>query len=170
MSDVFTKAKRSAVMSRIRGRAPTFSMQQFHQTCFAHETFGQRGIKRGQTKTMLAGERDEIAVGDLIRAGHQFRPQHAVGAAQVVGHEFMARIGDELAEYAKGQFRRQAVTEQGMRGDARETKLHHRTGRKRGNAFQPRTRLDVVFMIFPEQRHEQIDIQQPGHGVWLSSS
>jgi hypothetical protein len=28
----------------------------------------------------------------------------------------------------------------------------------------------VLLVIFPEQRHEQIDIQQSGHGVRLSIS
>jgi hypothetical protein len=47
---------------------------------------------------MLAGERDEVAVGDLIRAGHQFRPHYAVGATHVVGHEPMARVGEQVAK------------------------------------------------------------------------
>jgi hypothetical protein len=92
----------------------SISMQQFHQTRFIHKTLCQRGIEGCQTKSMLSGERDEIAVGDLIRAGHQFCPHHAVGATQVVGDEFMARVGDELAENPKRQFGRQAVTEQRM--------------------------------------------------------
>jgi len=117
-----------------------------------------------------AARRDEIAVGDLICAGHQFRPHHAVGATQVIGNKFMARVGNELAENAKGQLRRQAVTEQRMRRDARKPKLNHRAGRKRGNALEPQTRLSVMLMIFPEQCHEQVDIEQPGYGVWLSSS
>jgi len=110
------------------------------------------------------------AVGDLICAGHQFRPHHAVGATQVVGNKFMARVGDELAENAKGQFRRQAVIKQRMRGYARKTQLNHRAGRKRGNTLEPRTGLTVMLVIFLEQRHEQVDIEQSGHGVRLSSS
>ena len=82
----------------------------------------------------------------------------------------MARVGDELAENAKRQFRRQAVTGQRMRGDARKTKLGNRAGRKRGNDLQPRTGLVVMLVIFPKQRHEQVDIKQSGHGVRLSIS
>ncbi len=119
---------------------------------------------------MLQGERDEIAVCDLIRASHQFRPHDAVGAAQIVGNEFMARVGDELAENAKCQVRSQAITEQRMRGDARKSKLHNRAGRKRGNIPEPRTGFYVMLVIFPEQRHEQVDVEQSGHGVRLSIS
>ena len=36
---------------------------------------------------MAAGERDEVAVGDLIRASHQFHPAHAVGATQAPASE-----------------------------------------------------------------------------------
>ena len=111
---------------------------------------------------MLPGKRDEIAVGDLICADHQFRPHHAVGATQVVGNKFMARVGDELSEDAKRQFGRQAVTKQRMRGDARKTKLDNRAGRKRGNALEPRTGFCVMLVIFPEQRDEQVDVEQSG--------
>jgi len=148
----------------------TGSMQQFHQTRFVRKTFCQRLIERCQTESMLPGQRDEIAVGDLICASHQFRPHDAVGATQVVGNELMARVGDELAENAKSQFGRRAVTEQGMRGHARKTKLGHRAGRKGGNALEPRTGLGVMLVIFPKQRHEQVDIKQSGHGVPLSIS
>ena len=119
---------------------------------------------------MLPCERDEITVGDLVRTGHQFRPHHAVGAAQVVGNEFVARVGDELAENAKRQFGRQAVTKQRMRGDARKTKLDNRAGRKRGNILEPSAGFCVMLVIFPEQRHEQVDVEQSGHGVRLSIS
>ncbi len=145
-------------------------MQQFHQTRFIRKTFCQRLIESCETESMLPGKRYEIAVGDLICASHQFRPHNAVGATQVVGNEFMARVGDELAENAKRQFGRQAVTEQRMRGDARKTKLDNRAGRKRGNVLEPRTGLGVVLVIFPKQRHEQVDIKQSGHGVRLSIS
>ncbi len=57
---------------------------------------------------MLPRERGKIAVGDLICAGHQFRPQHAVRAAQVVGDEGMARVGQESAQNAKRQLGCQA--------------------------------------------------------------
>ena len=57
-----------------------------------------------------------------------------------------------------------------MRGNARKTKLDNRTGRKRGNALEPRTGMGVMLVIFPEQRHEQVDIEQSGHGVRLSIS
>ena len=119
---------------------------------------------------MLAGERDEITICDLIRAGHQFRPHYAVGATQIVGNEFMARVGDKLEENAKRQFRRQAVTHQRMRGDARKTKLDHRARRKRGNILEPGARPNVMLMIFPEQSHEQVDVEQSRHGVRLSIS
>jgi hypothetical protein len=145
-------------------------MHLFYQIRFVRKTFCQRFIESRQAESMLPGERDEIAVGDLIRAGHQFRPHHAVGATQVVGNEFMARVGDELAENAKRQFGRQSITEQRMRGDARKTKLDNRAGRKRGNIFEPRAGFCVLLVVFPEQRHEQVDIQQSGHGVRLSSS
>ncbi len=145
-------------------------MQQFHQTRFIRKAFCQRFIESCQTESMLPGERNKIAVGDLICASHQFRSHGAVGAAQVVGNEFMARVTDELAENAKRQFGRQAVTEQGMRGDARKTKLDNRAGRKGGNAPEPRTGPGVMLVIFPKQRHEQIDIKQSGHGVRLSIS
>lgn len=145
-------------------------MQQFHQTRFIRKTFCQRSIESCQTESMLPGDRDEIAVGNLICAGHQFRPHDAVGATQVVGDEFMARVGDELAENAKRQFGRQAVTKQWMRGYARKTKLDNRAARKRGNALEPQTGFCVMLMIFPEQRHEQVDIEQSGHGVRLSIS
>jgi hypothetical protein len=119
---------------------------------------------------MLPGERDEIAVGDLTCASHQFRPHDAVGATQVVGNELMPRVRDELAESAERHVGRQAVTEQGMRGDARKTQLDNRTGRKGGNALEPGTGLGVMLVIFPKLRHEQIDIKQSGHGVRLSIS
>ena len=90
-------------------------MHQFDQARFVCKTFGQRLIKRCQTEAMLAGQRNKIAVGNLIRASHKFRPHHAVSATQVVGDEFMTRVGNELAENAKRQFRRQAVAEQWMR-------------------------------------------------------
>ena len=111
---------------------------------------------------MLPGERDEIAVGDLTCASHQFRPHDAVGATQVVGNELMPRVRDELAESAERHVGRQAVTEQGMRGDARKTQLD--------NALEPGTGLGVMLVIFPKLRHEQIDIKQSGHGVRLSIS
>jgi len=88
--------------------AASISTQQFHQTRFIRKTLCQRLIERCQTESMLPGQRDEIAVGDLICASDQFRPHDAVGATQVVGNEFMARVGDELVENAKSQFRRQA--------------------------------------------------------------
>jgi len=43
-------------------------MQQFHQTHFIRKTFCQRLIESCQTESMLPGERDKIAVGDLICA------------------------------------------------------------------------------------------------------
>ena len=63
------------------------TMQQFHQTRFIRKTFCQRLIERSQTESMLPGERDQIAVGDLICASHQFRPHDAVGATQVISYE-----------------------------------------------------------------------------------
>jgi hypothetical protein len=48
--------------------AASISMQQFHQTWFIRKTFCQRLIERSQTESMLPGERDKIAVGDLICA------------------------------------------------------------------------------------------------------
>jgi hypothetical protein len=57
-----------------------------------------------------------------------------------------------------------------MRGDARKTKLDNWAGRKGGNALELRTGLEVILVIFPKQRHEQIDIKQPGHVVRLSIS
>ena len=44
------------------------------------------------------------------------------------------------------------------------------SGSEGGNIFEPETGLRVMLVIFPEQRHEQIDIQQARHGVRLSSS
>jgi hypothetical protein len=82
------------------------SLQQFHQTHFSLKTLCQRLIESGQTESMLPGERNEIAVGDLICARHQFRPHDAISATQVVGNELMASVGDELAENAKRHFGR----------------------------------------------------------------
>jgi len=145
-------------------------MQQVHQSRFIRKTSCQRLIESCQTESMLPGQRDKITVGDLICASHQFRPHDPVGATQVVGNELMARVGDELAENAKRQFGRQAVTEQRMRGDARKTKLDNRAGRKAGNTLEPRTGPGVMLVIFPKQRHEQVDIKQSGHGIRLSIS
>ena len=63
------------------------SVDQLNKVCFAGEGFCQRFIQRGQTASMLAGERNRIAVGDLIRAGHQVGSHHTVGGTQVVGDE-----------------------------------------------------------------------------------
>jgi len=57
-----------------------------------------------------------------------------------------------------------------MRGNARKGKLNYRAGRKRENSFEPRTAFDVVLMIFPEQGHQQVDVKQASHSVWLSIS
>ena len=53
-------------------------MDQLNEVRFAGEGFCQRFIQRGQTASMLAGERNQIAVGDLIRARHQVGSHHAV--------------------------------------------------------------------------------------------
>ena len=82
----------------------------------------------------------------------------------------MARIGDQLTENTERRVRRHAVAEQWMRGDARESKLSDGTGGKGGNLLEPGTDFGVMLMILPEQGHEDIDVEQAGHGVRLSIS
>src|SRR5207249_2575752 len=87
-----------------------------------------------------------------------------------VGDEPMARVGEEPAQHTKRVVRRQAETEQRMRGDARKAELGNRTGGESGNALEPRADFGVVLVVFPEQGHEGVDVEQAGHGVRLSSS
>jgi len=44
---------------------------------------------------MLSRQCDEIVVGDLISAAHQFGAHDSVFAAQIVGNEFVTGIGEE---------------------------------------------------------------------------
>jgi hypothetical protein len=48
----------------------------------------------------------------------------------------MARVGKQLTKNAKRRFRHHAVTQQRMRGNAREPKLNHRTSGEGGNALE----------------------------------
>jgi hypothetical protein len=60
-------------------------MHQFNQARFVGETSRQRFVESRQTRSMLAGRRNAVAVGDLVRACHQFGSDDAVGATQIVG-------------------------------------------------------------------------------------
>jgi Bacterial regulatory protein, arsR family len=86
---------------------------------------------------------------------------------------FKSREAKTLAQIAKAIQMSEKQIEHHLNvliGDARKTKLDNRAGRKRGNILEPQTSLEVMLMIFPEQCHEQVDIQQSGHGVRLSIS
>jgi hypothetical protein len=88
------------------------SAQQLHQPRSIRKTFCQRLIKRCQADSMLPGERYKIMVSDLIRANDHIRTYNTIGAAQVVGYEFMAGVCEKLAKNTKRLFRCQNVTQQ----------------------------------------------------------
>ena len=53
---------------------------------------------------------------------------------------------------------------------AGKAKLRNRTGGESRNALEPCAHFGVLLMVFPQQRHENVDVEQAGHGVRLSSS
>jgi len=147
-----------------------FLSHQFNQTGFPCEASCQRFIECGQTEFMLAGECDKVTIGDLIRASHQIGSDNAVGATQIIRYKLMALVGEQLTKHAKRRFRCHAVAEQRMRRYSGKSKLCHRAGGKRGNVFEPRADFVMVLVIFPEQRHKHVHVEQTGHGVRLSIS
>lgn len=72
---------------------------------------------------MLASQGDQVAVGDLIRAGHEIGSHHAVGTTQIVREETMARIGEQSAKHTKRVVGCHAVAEQRVRGNTRKAEL-----------------------------------------------
>ncbi len=134
----------SAATNGMRGATFRVSMHQFNETRFAGKTFYQRFIEGCQTDAMLAGQRGEVAVSDLMGAGHQIGSDDAVGATQIVGHKLVARVGQQLTKHPKCRVGRHAVAEQRMGGNPRKSKLDHRAGGERGNALEPRAGFAVI--------------------------
>src|SRR6516225_3776579 len=57
-----------------------------------------------------------------------------------------------------------------MRRDACETELRHGTCCEIGDLAEPSPRDLVVFMVFPKECHEHIDVEQERHAVCVSMS
>lgn len=50
---------------------------------------------------MLSGQCNKITVGDLIRAGHQIRPNDSIRRTQIIRDELVARISKQFAQDAE---------------------------------------------------------------------
>ena len=108
---------------------------------------------------MLPGERHKVVVGDLVRADHFVGAYDSIFTAQIVRNKTMPLIREKSAEDAKGLVGRHAVAEQRMRGHPGEPKLRNRTGGEVFDVAQPRASRVVMLMVFPEQCHEQVDVE-----------
>ncbi len=64
---------------------------------------------------MLAGQSNQVTVGDLIRTAHQIRSYDTVFATQIIRDETVARVGKQMAQNDESLVGCHAITEQRVR-------------------------------------------------------